>query len=76
MGMIYNKNKVDNSRQWTSLVIYHQNIRSIRNKKEELDIFLNDACNYHDILCISEHHLSISELSIFSMTKYKMAAGF
>ena len=63
MGMICNKNKVDNSSQWTSLVIYHQNIRSIRNKKEELDIFLNDACNYPDILCISEHHLSVSELS-------------
>jgi hypothetical protein len=28
------------------------------------------------MLCISEHHLGVDELSIFSMTKYKMATGF
>jgi hypothetical protein len=64
-----------NTSQQTSFVIYHQNIRSIRNKKE-LAIFLNDVCNNPDILCISEHHLSVSELSIFSVTKYKIATGF
>jgi hypothetical protein len=73
MGMICNKNKMDNASQRTSLIIYHQNIRSIRNKKE-LGIFLNDVCYNSDILCISEHHLSISY--IFSMAKCKMATGF
>jgi hypothetical protein len=64
MGVTSNRNKLGNISQVKSLVIYHQNIRSIKNKKEELAIFLNYEYNNPDIICISEHHLSVSELSI------------
>jgi hypothetical protein len=67
MGVTSNRNKLGNIRQVKSLVIYHQNIRSIKNKKEELAIFLNDECNNPDIICISEHHLSVNELPTFSV---------
>jgi hypothetical protein len=33
---------------------------------------LNDECNKPDIVCISEHHLSVNELFTFSMLEYKM----
>jgi exonuclease III len=76
MGVTSNRNKLGNLSQVKSFVIYHQNIRSIKKKKKELTIFLNDECNNPDIICISEHHLSASELSTFSMTEYKRATGF
>jgi hypothetical protein len=64
--MTSKRNKLENASQMKSLVIYHQKIRRIKNKKEELAIFLNDEVNNPDIICISKHHLSESELSTFS----------
>jgi hypothetical protein len=68
-----NMNKMANIIQTKSLVVYHQNIRSIKDKKEELVIFLNNECNKPDIVCISEHHLSVNELFSFYMLEYKIA---
>jgi hypothetical protein len=46
---------------------------SLRKSEPQL---LNDVYNNPDILCISERHLSADELSMFLMTKYKMATSF
>jgi exonuclease III len=56
--------------------MYHQNIGSIKNKKDELAILLTSEGRNPDIVCISEHHLSVNELCTFSMIGYNMAAGF
>jgi hypothetical protein len=76
MGITSKRNKMGSASQMKSVVIYHQNIRNIKNKKEELAIFLNDESNNPDIICISEHHLSESGLLAFSVTGYKRATGF
>jgi hypothetical protein len=48
MGMTSKRNKLGNASQMKSLIIYHQNIRSIKNKREELALFLNDEVNNPD----------------------------
>jgi hypothetical protein len=59
-----------------SIIIYHQNIRSITNKSDELSI--NLQMNYirpHPI-CLTEHHLKGSEIIKFSLDGYKLASSF
>jgi exonuclease III len=57
-------------------MVYHQNIRSVKPKKDELSIFLLEECNSPDIVCISEHHMHEIELLNFSILGYKLATGF
>jgi exonuclease III len=76
MGLTLSKISLGNTAQTKSLVIYHQNIRSIKNEKDELAILLNSEGNNPDIVCISEHHLSVNELCTFSMIEYNTATGF
>jgi len=54
--------------------IYHQNIRSLRYKMNELLCHLN-----HDpphILCISEHHLHHEELAFFHIENYVLGSCY
>jgi hypothetical protein len=56
-----------------SLKIFHQNIRGLGNKTNELYCHL-----HHDlphILCFSEHHLSESELQLTHLTNYSATVG-
>jgi uncharacterized protein YerC len=71
----HNSNKVGNIMQTKSLDMYHQNIISIKCKKEELVIFQNDQCNKPDIVCISDH-FSVNVLFTFSMLEYKMLTNY
>jgi hypothetical protein len=57
-GTDTNWNNMGNIIQTKSLIMYHQNIRSIKGKTEELVNFLNVGCNKIYIVCINEHHLS------------------
>jgi len=53
-----------------SLKIFHQNIRGLGNESNELYCHL-----HHDlphILCLSEHHLSQSELQLIYLTNYSL----
>jgi hypothetical protein len=53
------------------LKIFHQNIRGLGHKANELYCHL-----HHDlphILCLSEHHLSESELQLAHLTNYSLA---
>jgi len=60
--------------QSKSLKIFHQNIRGLGNKSNELYCHL-----HHDvphILCLSEHHLSESELGLIHLTNYSLGANY
>lgn len=53
-----NVNSMDlNDQNKTELVVLHQNICSIKNKVEELELFVDTLEHTVDILCISEHWL-------------------
>ena len=57
-----------------SLNIFHQNIRGLSNKANELYCHL-----HHDlphILCLSEHHLSESELQLTDLTNYSLGTNY
>jgi len=57
-----------------SLKIFHQNIRGLGNKSNELYCHL-----HHDlphILCLSEHHLSESELQLIHLTNYSLGNNY
>jgi len=57
-----------------TLKIYHQYIRYLGNKANELYWHL-----HHDpphILCLSEHHLNESELQLIHLTNYSLGANY
>ena len=56
------------------LIIYHQNIRGISNKTEELLTSL--SCSTPQIICLSEHHLQPEEIGLVSLNKYILGASF
>jgi hypothetical protein len=53
------------------LIIYHQNIRSISSKKDELSAIFEEECSSH-IICISEHHIVEQELLNSTIPGYKL----
>jgi hypothetical protein len=57
------------------LIIYHQNIRSLNNKQDELHIIFGEASLSH-LICISEHHMMEQELQSLSMPAYNLASSY
>jgi hypothetical protein len=57
-----------------SLKIFHQNIRGLRNKYNELFCHLLHDCPH--ILCLSEHHLIKAELQLIHFTDYLLGAKY
>jgi len=57
-----------------SLKIFHQNIRGLGNKANELYCHLHHHLPH--ILCLSEHHLSESELILTHLTNYSLGASY
>ena len=60
----------------SSLRIYHQNIRSLMSKKEELNVIMKDKSVNSHLICLSEHHLKTQEITKFTLNSYKIAASF
>jgi DNA-binding FrmR family transcriptional regulator len=57
-----------------SFKIFHQNIRGIKGKINELMIsLLNDELS---IICLSEHHLNVEEMDVTHIPKYKFGSGY
>lgn len=54
----------------------HQNIQCLRNKTEEIELFINTLENQPDIICITEHWLKKEEEEITKINGYAMAASF
>jgi hypothetical protein len=68
----YDKN-VDLS---NSLYIFHQNVRGLRSKSEELiNSLVTDNINPH-IPCFSEHDMEEQELQCFTLTGYALRSSF
>ena len=53
------------SKSTNSLIIYHQNIRSLMSKKDELNIIMHDKIVSPHPTCLSEHHLKTYEITNF-----------
>jgi hypothetical protein len=54
--------------------IFHQNIRGVQGKINELMIsLLNEKPN---IICLTEHHLTDYEMGALYIPKYKLGAGY
>lgn len=56
------------------LKIYHQNICGLRYKINELLSFLYP--DFPNIICITEHHLSYTDLSSIVIENYKLGASY
>jgi hypothetical protein len=57
-----------------SLKIFHQNIRGLRNKHNELVCHLSHDCPH--ILCLSEHHLNEGELQLIHFSDDLLGAKY
>ena len=57
----------------TPLLIYHQNIRGLRNKIDEL--FMLWSLNFPHLLCLTEHHLCNDEINSIC-TPYNLGAKY
>jgi len=58
----------------TTLKIFHQNIRSLRNKMNELFCCIQEDSPH--ILCLTEHHLQHSELVLQHIDNYTLGAYY
>ena len=67
---------VTTSKGTSSLIIYHQNIRGLVSKKDELNIIMQDKSINPHLICLSEHHLKTLEITKFTLNSYKVAASF
>ena len=57
-----------------TIKIFHQNIRGLGNKTNELYCHLHH--DFPHVLCISEHHLRESELWLTHLANYYLGAGY
>jgi len=57
-----------------SVKIFHQNIRGLGNKSNELYYNLHHGSPL--ILCLLEHHLSESVLKLIHLTNYSLGANY
>jgi hypothetical protein len=58
----------------TSFMVFHQNIRGLLNKSEELVSSLSP--HFPRVLCLTEHHLKHFEIGFGHMDQYKLGAKF
>jgi len=57
-----------NSNKSTPFLIYHQNIRGLQNKTDELSMLW--STNFPHVLCFTEHHLRNDELNCIHIYIY------
>jgi exonuclease III len=68
------RNRFLNNGVTNPLLIYHQNIRGLRNKIEEL--FLSFFDNLPHILCFTEHHVFDDEINSLYINPYNLGASY
>jgi hypothetical protein len=54
--------------------VFHQNIRGLREKTNELLSHLHPASP--QILCFTEHHMNFTELQLINIDSYKLGANY
>jgi hypothetical protein len=68
------RNILKNHNDSSKFIIYHQNIRGISKKIDELLISL--SYNRPQIICLTEHHLKAEEIHNINLDQYKMGTFF
>ena len=59
-----------------NLIIFHQNIRSLNKKQDELNIMLQECQDRPHFICLSEHHMKKEEMLDLTLPDYKLASCF
>jgi hypothetical protein len=57
-----------------SFRVFHQNIRGLKSKIDELGLYLLDVTPH--IIYLTEHHLKDHEIDIMSISQYKLGAKY
>ena len=71
--------ELTNSNRFTrnsSVIVYRQNIRSVTNRSDEISINLQMNHIEPHLICLTEHHLTNSEIIKFSLDGYTLASSF
>jgi len=63
-------------KETNNLIIYHQNIRSLNKKQDEISIMLQECKNRPHLICLSEHHMRKEEMLDLTLPGYKLASCF
>jgi hypothetical protein len=69
-SQVYNKNDDTNNQ----FKIYHQNIRGIKGKTNELMLPLLAEAPH--LICLTDHHLKDYEIDVTPISKYKLGAKY
>jgi hypothetical protein len=65
----HNQTKLNNE-----YIIYHQNVRSLKNKVDEpLSHLYPDLPHF---ICLTEHHMNITEIKFLNLENYNLGAQF
>ena len=59
-----------------NISLMHQNFQSLRNKKYELEIMLNNELQDVDVLCCTEHWLKENEITSYQIENFQLASSF
>ena len=57
----------------SKFTIYHQNLCGISNKKDELEVYLNELQDI-EFICVSEHFLNKAMISQFTFPNYILSS--
>ena len=68
-GCCHNMNKFN-------AILYHQNIRGLTNKIDEINIIMQSDCIGPQLVCFTEHHLKDSEIDKLTLNGYTLASSF
>jgi hypothetical protein len=66
----------DGGKEISNLTIYHQNIRSINKKKDELNMMLQESGIRPHLICLSEHQKRKQDMADLSFPGYKLVNTF
>jgi exonuclease III len=59
-----------------NVTLYHQNIRGLANKIDEINIIMQRDCIGPQLICFTEHHLKDFEIDKLSLDGYILASSF
>jgi hypothetical protein len=75
MGILHNGGKV-NYHFDNPLTLFHQNIRGLSNKSEEIINFLMDEELNPNVMCFTEHHIPELSPGFINLENYILGATF
>jgi hypothetical protein len=65
-----------NSGKSNNLKVLHHNIESLNNKILELSLFIHDSDIMIDVLCFTEHWISVDQISMINLDQYSLRSKF